>query len=151
VITLKRLLWCSMAAFAAACPAAEVPGPSAPTQTRQVMIYFRQALGQRGASRVYGVRLEQATLPSSSPSAPLVSSVRRRELINLEIAPHADLHLAFGRRLIWDISRQQFAIGALPAATFRLWTRPGAVSSLCQPALSCLDLRYSSLPLTPIR
>jgi hypothetical protein len=104
------------------------------------MIYFRQFFGGAHPLRVYGLRLEQASLPPTSPAASLASLTRRRELVSLEFAPHTDTRLQFGRRVIWDVGRHEFAVGAMPSYNaFHLWG--DSTFSSCSAQLSCIRLQ----------
>lgn len=140
---IKRLaLYCCLPWISLSCHAGDISMSAPPQHGKQIMIYFRQALGGRDAVRVYGLRLEQASMPSSSPAVS-VANLRRRELINLEIAPHADFRLEFGRRLIWDVGRHEFGWGSTPTYDpFRLWNGGLSATRACEQQFSCLNLHY---------
>ena len=136
--TIKRLLlFCGPVSICLACHAGEnLSGP--PPHGKQIMVYFRQSIGGHGAGRVYGLRLEQASMPSASPSATIASLTRRRELINFEFAPHADIRLQFGRRLTWDVGRHEFGLGSAPIYNaFHLWNNAIPTPGSCAPPMLC--------------
>ncbi|MBV8742989.1 MAG: hypothetical protein JOZ12_14465 [Sinobacteraceae bacterium] len=133
----RVLLCCGPLGVALSCHAADGAPVGPPPQGKEIMIYFRQAIGGHHPVRVYGLRLEQASLPPTSPAAPVSSLIRHRELVSVEFAPHADMRLQFGRRLIWDIGRHEFGVGTIqPYSPFRLWTEASLAS--CSSQLSCL-------------
>ena len=136
---IKRLLLYGSAGIPLACQAADNMMLGPPPAGKQIMVYVRQTLGGHGALRVYGLRLEQASIPSTSPAASITSLTRRRELLNFEYAPHADMRLAFGRRLIWDVGRHEFGLGSVPAYTaFHLWS-DGTAARYCEVPMACLN------------
>jgi hypothetical protein len=98
----------SVAACAAAC-AGNIVGMAPTSRSPQIMLYVSQPLWSPGtSSRVYGLRIEEVRAQPTSPQSAAVGSLRRRELFDLQIAPHSDIRVAFGRRLIWDFTRQGF-------------------------------------------
>jgi hypothetical protein len=102
-----------------------------PARGPQIMIYFRQPLWAPGAHRIYGLRIEQTSAPSTTPSAVGINPLRRREILNFEIGQHADLRVQFARRLCWDVSRQEFGLGAFhPNLPFQLAPRSSVLSEL---------------------
>jgi hypothetical protein len=110
-----------------ACHAGDAIPSSVPSAGPQIMIYFRQPLWTPGAQRIYGLRIDQTSAPSSSPNAPASGAMRRREIVSLEIGQHADLRVELARRLIWDVGRQEFGLGSIhPSLVFHLQPRAGA-------------------------
>jgi len=97
-------------AWTLACRAADTGVQSVPTQAPQVMLYFHQPIGGHGAPRVYGLRIDQTSVPPSTAVVALANPFRRREILDLEFAPHSDLRVAFGRRLIWDLGTHEFGL-----------------------------------------
>jgi hypothetical protein len=121
----QLLLFSGLLGWALECPAADaisaVPGAHGP----QMMLYIKQPLGARGASRVYGLRLEQMAT-SSTPAAPMPGALpgelaRQREIVDLQIRHYSDVRLEFGRRATWNIGRHEFGpSGNQPGMTIRL-------------------------------
>lgn len=121
----QLLLFSGLLGWALECPAADaisaVPGAHGP----QMMLYIKQPLGARGASRVYGLRLEQLAT-SSTPTAPMAGALpgelaRQREILDLQIRHYSDVRLEFGRRATWNIGRHEFGpSGNQPGMTIRL-------------------------------
>lgn len=112
-----------------ACNAAEALPPGVPSQGPQIMIYFRQPLWSPGAHRVYGLRLDQTSTPSSVPTSLGVNPLRRREILNFELGEHSGMRVEFARRLVWDVGRQEFGLGSThPNLTFQLSPRSAATA-----------------------
>lgn len=121
----QLLLFSGLLGWALVCPAADaisaVPGAHGP----QMMLYIKQPLGARGATRVYGLRLEQTTT-SATPTAPMSGALpgelaRQREILDLQIRHYSDVRLEFGRRATWNIGRHEFGpSGNQPGMTIRL-------------------------------
>jgi hypothetical protein len=98
----------SVAASAVAC-AGNFVGMAPTSRAPQIMLYVSQPLWSPGKSfRVYGLRIEEVRgLPASlQPAA--AGSLRRSVLVDLQIVPHSDLRIEFGRRLIWDFTHAAF-------------------------------------------
>jgi len=110
----------------AACAHADTltaaPGPQGP----EVMLYFKQPLGAPRTARVYGLRIDQASLTPAVPGATNVALIGRRELLDLEVGGPAGMRLDIGRRLTWDFSRHQFNS---PGSTEMAVRLPAATSS----------------------
>jgi len=107
----------SLVAGAAAC-AGNIVGMAPTSGSPQIMLYVSQTLWSPGTSfRVYGVRIEEIrrAQPTSSQSG-VAGSLRRRELFDLQIVPHSDIRIEFGRRLIWDFTREAFGPQSSPAS-----------------------------------
>ena len=103
----------SVAASAAACAgniaAVNIAGMAPTSRSPQIMLYVSQPLWSPGtSSRVYGLRIEEVRAQPTSPQSAAVGSLRRSELLDLQIAPHSDIRVAIGRRLIWDFTRKGF-------------------------------------------
>jgi hypothetical protein len=73
------------------------------------MLYVTLPLSSRGnASRPqYGLRMGEFRKRPTTTQLVAVAPVQR-ELIDLQIVPHSDVRLEFGRRLIWDLPRKSF-------------------------------------------
>jgi hypothetical protein len=98
----------SVAASAAAC-AGNFVGMAPTSRAPQIMLYVSQPLWSPGkSSRVYGLRIEEVRgLPSSlQPAA--AGSLRRSVLVDLQMVPHSDIRIEFGRRFIWDFTQAAF-------------------------------------------
>ena len=116
----KLLLLCSPMSLSMVCHADDLP-QSVPSQGPQVMLYFRQPLWSPGAHRVYGLRIEQSSAPSTLPIGVGVNPLRRREIFNLELGHNSAMRVEFARRLIWDVNRQEFGLGSIrPNLAFQL-------------------------------
>jgi hypothetical protein len=98
----------SVAASAVAC-AGNFVGMAPTSRAPQIMLYVSQPLWSPGKSfRVYGLRIEEVwgLPPSLQPAA--AGSLRRSVLVDLQIVPHSDLRIEFGKRLIWDFTHAAF-------------------------------------------
>jgi hypothetical protein len=98
----------SVAASAAAC-AGNFVGMAPTSHAPQIMLYVSQPLWSPGkSSRVYGLRIEEVPglPPSLQPAA--AGSLRRSVLVDLQIVPHSDIRIEFGRRFIWDFTHAAF-------------------------------------------
>jgi hypothetical protein len=117
-----------------ACQAGDGIPQAAPAQGPQVMIYFRQPLWAPGAHRIYGLRIDQSSAPSSTPNALGSNPLRRREILSFEIGQHADMRVEFARRLFWDVNRQEFGLGSFHSSVaFQLAPRPVVADSAARP------------------
>jgi hypothetical protein len=106
MLMVGALLPCAGIAFAAD-PAGSVAPPHGP----MLMVYFTQPL-TRGASRVYGLRLDQVALApqvvaATAPANGLYSS-SPRSIIDLQIRHRTDVRVEFGDRVTWNMHRQEF-------------------------------------------
>jgi len=99
----------AMAAGAAAC-AGNIAGMAPTSSSRQIMLYVSQPLWSRGesSSRVYGLRIEQVRALPASPQSSVVGSLRRSVLVDLQIVPHSDIRIEFGKRVIWNFTHEAF-------------------------------------------
>jgi hypothetical protein len=98
----------AVAACAEAC-AGNFVGMAPTSRTPQIMFYVSQPLGSNGKSfRAYGLRIEEVRgLPAAlQPAA--AGSLRHSVLVDLQIVPHSDISIEFGRRLIWDFTHAAF-------------------------------------------
>ena len=87
--------------------AGNIVGMTPTSSSPQIMLYVSQSLWSPGTSfRVYGLRIEEVrALPISSQSG-VAGSLRHSELFDLLIVPHSDIRIEFGKRLIWDFTRE---------------------------------------------
>jgi len=107
----KSAVLCGVSlAWTLSCRAGETGVQNVPTQAPQIMLYFHQPVGGHGGPRVYGLRIDQTSVPASSAVVALGNPLRRREILDLEFAPHSDLRVAFGRRLIWNLGTHEFGL-----------------------------------------
>jgi hypothetical protein len=112
---IRRVFFCcsALGGLPIACHAGDAIPQALPPQSTQIMIYFRQPMWSPGAHRTYGLRIDQASAPLTVPNAVGFNPLRRQEIFNFEIGPHADMRVEFGRRLVWDLNRQELALGSL--------------------------------------
>jgi hypothetical protein len=121
----QLLLFSGLLGWALVCPAADaisaVPGAHGP----QMMLYIKQPLGARGATRIYGLRLDRLSA-GSTPTATMPGALpgelaRQREIVDLQIRHYTDVRVEFGRRATWNIGRHEFGpSGNQPGMTIRL-------------------------------
>ena len=119
----------------------------APNSTRpQIMLYVSQPLGSRGASssRVYGLRIEEVRALPAAPQSTVVGSLRRSELVDLQIVPHSDVRIEFGKRLIWNFTHEAFGPQSSPPIGLPIMS----ISVPDPPRLHPWDLQVSGLSLT---
>jgi hypothetical protein len=123
----QLLLLGGLAGVAQVCPAdgmAVAPGAHGPV----MMLYVRQPLGTRGASRVYGLRLDQqgGTRPQAGAMVDTVTSLMpampgQRSIVDLQITRASDVRVEFGRRVTWNVARREFGLTASqPSMALRL-------------------------------
>jgi hypothetical protein len=111
VALMGSLLGCFASAFAG-----EPVGAVSPAHGPVLMLYVSQPIGGRGAMPVFGLRLDQSSaLAGKEFSSSIASSSPRRSLIdvqlsNVRLRHPADLRVDFGRRLTWDVRRQEFSL-----------------------------------------
>jgi len=99
--------------------AADQPGMVAGAHGRVMMLYLSQPIGSRGASRIYGLRLQQPT-PMQSAGVPTVMS-HQRDLIDLQVRRYSDIRVEFGQRVTWNVGRSEFGpSGAQSSMPIRL-------------------------------
>lgn len=89
-----------------------VPGAHGPL----MMLYLRQPLGVAGASRVYGLRLQQQSQPQLQPGslagAMPAALPRQHDIVDLQIRRYADVRVEFGQRMTWNLGRREFGLSA---------------------------------------
>jgi hypothetical protein len=75
----------------------------------QLMLYVTVPLSSHGSSSLprYGLRIGEFRKRPTTPQLLAVAPVQR-ELVDLQIVPHSDVRVEFGRRLVWDIQRGAF-------------------------------------------
>jgi hypothetical protein len=128
---------------------AEPPGSVPSIQGPEIMLYISQPIGPSVATRTYGLRIDQHSLPAALPGA--TSSATdlsgRRELVNIQVNAHENTHIDFGKRVSWDFSRWQFNMGGdLPAMKMRFPSRTVAATTPIAPPLTSGALRMPALP-----
>jgi hypothetical protein len=108
LVSLMLLGGASMLSSRAAC-AGDVVSMAPASRGPQIMLYVSQPLWSRGSSapRLYGLRIGQLRMPSTTSQLTAIAPVQR-ELIDLQIVPHSEMRIDFGRRLIWNITRGAF-------------------------------------------
>jgi hypothetical protein len=98
----------AVAASAAVC-AGDMVGMAPTSRSPQIMFYVSQTLWSSGPSfRVYGLRIEEVQALRTSPQSGVAGSFRRSELLDLQVVPHSDISIEFGRRLIWNFTNERF-------------------------------------------
>jgi hypothetical protein len=125
----QLLLFSGLLGWALVCPAADavsaVPGAHGP----QLMLYIKQPLGAGGAPRVYGLRIERLATPPTLPTPAAIVSTGRREIVDLQIRHYSDVRVEFGRRVTWNVGRQEFGLsGNQPSMAIRLPARANSTA-----------------------
>ena len=121
---------------AVACPAADgvtsVPSAHGPI----MMLYIRQPIGA-GASRIYGLRLDQmASTPTLAATGP-AAVTGSRGILDLQFRNITDIRVEFGRRVTWNLGRRELG----PSGN-----SPGMPIPLTAPALSKAIAARAALP-----
>lgn len=100
--------WPSIISITAA-GAGSVVGTAPASCGPQFMLYVTVPLSSRGNASLplYGLRMGEFRKRPTTTQLVAVAPVQR-ELIDLQIVPHSDVRIQFGRRLIWDIPRGSF-------------------------------------------
>jgi len=117
----QLLLFSGLLFRALVCPAADGLQPAPTAHGPLVMLYIKQPLGARGASRVYGLRLEHQASAPTQPAALPGAMPSQREIVDLQIRRYSDVRVEFGRRVTWNIGRHEFGLSAnQPSMAIRL-------------------------------
>jgi hypothetical protein len=134
----------AMAAGSAAC-ADNIVGMAPTSSGRQITLYVSQPLWSRGASssRVYGLRIEQVRALPAAPQSSVVGSLRRSVLVDLQIVPHSDIRIEFGKRVSWNFTHEAFG----PQSSLSIGLPLMSVSVPDTPPLHPWDLHVSGLGL----
>ena len=99
--------------------AADQPGMVAGAHGRVMMLYLSQPIGARGASRIYGLRLQQAA-PMQAAGVPIAMS-HQRDIVDLQVRRYSDIRVEFGQRVTWNVGRSEFGpTGAQSGMAIRL-------------------------------
>jgi hypothetical protein len=107
--TSRILLSAIAAAASAAVCAGDIVGMTPTSRSPQFMFYVSQPLWSPGKSfRVYGLRIEEVRAQPTSRQSGAAGSMRRSELLDLQIGPHSDIRVELGRRVAWDFTRGAF-------------------------------------------
>jgi hypothetical protein len=117
------------------CQAGE-PGPVTGSPGTEVMLYVSQPIGPSSLSRHYGLRIDRHTTPlaASTATSNAAELAGRREIVNLSLARHEDLRIAFGRRVSWDFSRHELHLPTdLPSLKSEFRSRPASTPRLPLP------------------
>ena len=137
----------SGAAMASGAPAyaGNVVGMAPTSSGRQIMLYASQPLWSRGASssRVYGLRIEEVRATPATPQSSVVGSLRRSVLVDLQIVPHSDIRIEFGKRVIWNFTHEAFG----PQSSLSIGLPIMSVNVPDTPRLHPWDLQVSGLGL----
>ncbi|HWW21035.1 MAG TPA: hypothetical protein VNZ06_09545 [Steroidobacteraceae bacterium] len=104
MLGMGALLTCAGTAFSA-----EPAGAVAPAHGPMLMIYVSQPL-MSGASRVYGLRLDQVAQIVNAPITAngFYAASPQRSLVDLQIRRRADVRLELGNRVTWNLRRREF-------------------------------------------
>jgi hypothetical protein len=108
----QLLLVSGLLGWALVCPAADAISAVPAAHGPQLMLYIKQPLGARGAPRVYGLRIERLATPPTLPTPAAIVSIGRREIVDLQIRHYSDVRVEFGRRVTWNVGRQEFGLTA---------------------------------------
>jgi hypothetical protein len=108
LLCLMTFGWPSILSITAA-GAGSVVGTAPASCGPQFMLYMTLPLWSGGHSSLplYGLRMGQFRKRPTTTQLVAVAPVQR-ELIDLQMVPHSDVRIEFGRRLIWDIPRGSF-------------------------------------------
>jgi hypothetical protein len=99
--------------------AADQPGMVQGAHGRVMMLYLSQPIGARGASRIYGLRLQQAA-PMQAAGVPTAMS-HERDIVDLQVRRYSDVRVEFGQRVTWNVGRSEFGpTGAQSGMAIRL-------------------------------
>jgi hypothetical protein len=80
----------------------------APPHGPMLMFYVSQPLWTRGASRIYGLRLDQIAIQPFVQSGTFSAIAQPRSLVDLQLRRNADVRVEFGHRVTWDVRRREF-------------------------------------------
>jgi hypothetical protein len=103
-------LGCSVSAIADSLSAV------APAHGPVLMLYVSRPIGARGATPVFGLRLDRSSALAGSMTAPTIaSSSPRRPLIDVQLSDlqfqhAANVRVEFGKRLAWDMRSHEFSL-----------------------------------------
>jgi hypothetical protein len=112
-----------------ACSAADQLGMVPTEHGPRLMLYIRQPLGARTAP-VYGLRLDQMDTAPALPSAGSVVLSARRAIVDLQIRRYSDVRVEFGRRLTWNVGRQEFGPSGNPPSMAMHLPTPATASAV---------------------
>jgi hypothetical protein len=88
----------------------------------QLMMYFQLPVGHSSQPlALYGLRIEQSRLQSALSTTTPAQTPYHQQLLDLQLRPHADMQLEFGRRLSWDVGRESFSAPANPPTFLLRW------------------------------
>ena len=113
----------------------------------QAMLYFHLPLGHSSQPlALYGLRLEQSRLQSAVAPTTLVQTPYHQQLLDLQLRPHMDMQLEFGRRVTWDMGRESFSAPSKPSTYVIRWPIEGRRLAEVLP-----QARISAWPQPPIK
>jgi hypothetical protein len=123
----QQLLLCAaLLSWALVCPAADALQTAPTAHSPLLMLYVRQPLGAPAGSRVYGLRLDQVPSVPSVPTVPAlawlpttgpIAANASHDIVDLQIRRYSDVRLELGRRLTWDIGREEFGASNSASST----------------------------------
>lgn len=142
---MPRVLPCAHRGFSRCCGALALlavtlaqagdPAGNAPVlRGPQLLMYFQLPIGHRTQPvAMYGLRIEQTRLQSGLSPTTLAETPYHQQLLDLQLRPHADLQIAFARRVTWDFGRESFAEPSRPSSVLIRWPLEGRRSSEALP------------------
>jgi hypothetical protein len=115
---------------AAVAHAGDPTGPAPVVRGPQILMYFQIPLGHTmQPMALYGLRLEQSRLQPGVVPMTQAQTPDHQQLLDLQLRPHADLQVAFGRRVTWDFGRESFSAPSKPATVLIRWPIDGRRSA----------------------
>jgi hypothetical protein len=125
----QLLLSSGLLCWTLACSAADQLGMVPTEHGPRLMLYIRQPLGARTAP-VYGLRLDQMETAAALPSAGSVVLSDRRAIVDVQIRRYSDVRVEFGRRLTWNVGRQEFGPSGNPPSMAMHLPTPATASAV---------------------
>jgi len=112
----------AMASAHAGDPVGNAPALHGP----QIMMYFQLPIGHTlQPIAMYGLRIEQSRLQSGVMQTTLAPTPYHQQLLDLQLRPHADMQVEFGRRVTWDFGRESFSAPSKPSTFVMRWPIDG--------------------------
>jgi hypothetical protein len=113
----SSILLSAASVAASAVASADIVGMAPTSRSPQIGLYVSQTLWSPGRSlRVYGLRIEEVRSRPTSSQSGVAGSFRRSELFDLQIVPHSDIRIEFGRRLVWNFTHERFGSQSSPSS-----------------------------------
>jgi hypothetical protein len=117
----------ALALLAAGMAHAGDPAGNAPVlRGPQLLLYVQLPIGHTNQPiAMYGLRLEQSRLQSGVVPTTLAEAPYHQQLLDIQLRPHADMQIAFARRVTWDFGRESFAEPSKPSSLLIRWPLEG--------------------------